>query len=151
MISVGDSKENKSRKRDTKADAKGIEAKSDFRSSFPFENGKTMHLDWGKGDIANRIIICSDPKVVRRLSKYFDNPLETIEIKSPRHFLIYTGLFQGVPISIISSGIGGPMIDFTMREAKFILDGPMAVVRFGTCCSISDCEEGKIHFYLFFK
>jgi len=58
--------------------------------------------------------------------------VEVIEIRSPRNFVTYTGLFQGTPVSVIASGMGGPMIDFTMRETKIHLEGPMAVVRYGT-------------------
>ncbi len=34
------------------------------------------------------------------------------------------------------------MIDFAVREAKFAVEGPVAIVRFGTACSIS--RETKI-------
>lgn len=66
------------------------------------------------------------------------------EIKSPRHFVTYTGLFNRIPISVIASGMGEPMIDFTMRETKIHLDGPMAVVRYGYSCSISNNAEGDV-------
>lgn len=37
-------------------------------------------------------------------------------------------------MSIISIGMGAPMMDFLVREASFLLEGgPMAVVRIGTC------------------
>lgn len=124
--------------------SKKIPRELDIRASFPLFDGKTMHLGTVKGDVANRIIICSDEKIAWRLSRFFDNPAEVREIHSPRHFITYTGLFKGTPISVIASGMGEPMIDFTMREAKIHLDGPMAVVRYGSCGSISNCEEGQV-------
>lgn len=37
------------------------------------------------------------------------------------------------------------MIDFAVREAKYALDGPMAICRFGTACSIAkDTKIGNI-------
>ncbi|CAI2373498.1 unnamed protein product [Moneuplotes crassus] len=131
------------KKRDRKAENK-IPRELDIRASFPLFAGKTMHLGTQKGDIANRVIICSDEKIAFRLSKFFDNPNEVRQINSPRHFITYTGLFKGTPISVIASGMGQPMIDFTMRETKIHLDGPMACVRYGSCCSISNCAEGDV-------
>lgn len=132
------------KKREKKSARKKIPRELDIRAQFPLFGGKTMHLGTEKGDVANRVIICSDEKIAWRLSRFFDNPIEVREIHSPRHFITYTGLFQGTPISVIASGMGQPMIDFTMREAKIHLDGPMAVVRYGSCCSISNCEEGNV-------
>lgn len=41
-------------------------------------------------------------------------------------------------MSIVSAGIGTPMLDFAIREGKFVVDGPMAMIRFGLCSSISE-------------
>lgn len=104
-----------------------------------------MHLCIEKHDIANRIIICEDSWRAWKLARYFDNPNQCIYIKSPRHFETYTGLFQGVPITVIASGLGTPMIDFAVREAKYCIEGPMAICRFGTACSASkDTKVGNI-------
>jgi uridine phosphorylase len=96
-----------------------------------------MHLCVQRGDIANRVIICEDSWRAWKLARYFDNPNHCIYVHSPRHFEIYTGLFQGVPITVLASGIGTPMVDFAVREAKFVVDGPMAICRFGSACAMS--------------
>lgn len=116
----------------------------DVLADFPLFDGKTMHLNTGRGDVANRVIICSDEYTAWKLARYFDNPSNSIEVSSTRHFKTYTGLFQGIPISVIASGMGGPMIDFAMRESKFCIDGPMAVIRLGQCCSISEYVVGDV-------
>jgi len=131
-------------KRVLKGKYKEVPREQDIRAMFPVFDNKMMHLSTQKGDIANRVIVCSDEKSAWRLARFFDNPAEVIKVLSTRHFLTYTGLFQGVPISVIASGMGGPMVDFTMREAKFCISGPMAVVRFGKCCSISNLSEGDV-------
>lgn len=134
------------KKRVTKEKAKEVPRELDIRAQFPVFDNKMMHLATSKGDVANRVIVCSDEKVAWRFARYFDNPSEVIEVVSTRHFRTYTGLFQGVPVSVIASGMGGPMVDFTMREAKFCIgtDSPMAVVRFGTCCSISNAAVNEV-------
>lgn len=109
--------------------------------SFPVFDGKVMHLCVKKGDIANRVVLCADSWRAWKLARYFDNPNNCIYVSSPRHFEAYTGLFQGVPITVIASGMGSPMFDFAIREAKFCLDGPMAICRFGLCASIDDSVE----------
>ena len=104
-----------------------------------------MHLCIQRGDIANRIVICEDSWRAWKLARYFDNPNHCIYINSPRHFECYTGLFQGVPISVVASGMGTPMIDFAIREGKFCIDGPLALSRFGSCCSMTkDVKVGNV-------
>lgn len=106
--------------------------------SFPIFDGKVMHLCIERGDIANRIIFCADSWRAWKLARYFDNPNMCKYVSSPRHFECYTGLFQGVPITVLASGMGTPMFDFAIREGKYCIDGPMAICRFGLCCSIDD-------------
>lgn len=109
--------------------------------SFPIFDGKVMHLCIKKGDIANRIVFCADSWRAWKLARFFDNPNKCIYVNSPRHFECYTGLFQGVPITVLASGMGTPMFDFAIREGKFCIDGPMAICRFGLCASIADDVE----------
>ncbi len=35
-----------------------------------------------------------------------------------------------VPISIIATGMGFPMMDFVVRETRAIVDGEMAIIRY---------------------
>ena len=113
---------------DTESPVKKPEADSKPQvDSFPIFDGKVMHLCIERGDIANRIIICEDSWRAWKLARFFDNPNKCIYVNSPRHFECYTGLFQGVPITVIASGMGTPMIDFALREGKFCIDGPMAI------------------------
>lgn len=104
--------------------------------SFPIFGGKVMHLCIKKGDVANRMVFCEDSWRAWKLARFFDNPNKCIYVHSPRHFEVYTGLFQGVPISVVATGMGMPMIDFAVREAKYCIDGPIAITRFGGCASI---------------
>jgi nucleoside phosphorylase len=43
------------------------------------------------------------------------------------------GLFEGVPVSIITTLMGMPNMDFVVREARAAVSGHMAIVRLGTC------------------
>lgn len=45
----------------------------------------------------------------------------------------HAGLFEGVPVSIITTLMGMPNMDFVVREARAAVSGQMAIVRLGTC------------------
>jgi len=65
-------------------------------------------------------------------------------VESTRGFTTYTGLHQGTPVSIIATGMGTAMIDFVIRETRAIVDGEMAIFRFGTCGGLGKTEAGAI-------
>lgn len=59
-------------------------------------------------------------------------------IVSSRGFTTITGYFNGINVSIVSIGMGISMMDFFVRESRAIVEGPMVMVRFGTCGGVSD-------------
>jgi len=66
-------------------------------------------------------------------------------IKSKRHFLTFTGLYNDIPVSVVCGGMGMSITDFTIREAREIVEGPMAIVRFGSCGVVdNDVDVGDI-------
>lgn len=74
--------------------------------------------------------------------------LPSFEIKfvrqAPRLFTTVTGLYKGKPVTIITSLMGIPNMDFTIRELRYVCAGPMAVVRVGTCGSPANTKVGDI-------
>lgn len=51
------------------------------------------------------------------------------EMSSSRGFTVFTGRVLGVPVSIIGTGMGTPMMDFVVREARAVVEGDMAFIR----------------------
>eukprot|EP00743_Colponemidia_sp_Colp-15_P001474 GILK01001613.1.p1 GENE.GILK01001613.1~~GILK01001613.1.p1 ORF type:complete len:300 (-),score=40.60 GILK01001613.1:193-1053(-) len=99
--------------------------------TFPHDaEGRTMHLAVKTGDVANRVLSVGDPERAARLSKFLTN---TKVVSSKRGFVTYTGLFQEVPVTIIATGMGIPMMDFVVREIRSVVEGNMAITRYGTC------------------
>jgi uridine phosphorylase len=43
------------------------------------------------------------------------------------------GLYEGTPISIVTTLMGMANMDFVVRESRAVIEGQMAVVRLGTC------------------
>ena len=50
-----------------------------------------------------------------------------------RHPTFTAGSYRGVPVSICSTLMGTPNMDFVVRENRAVVDGQMAFIRLGTC------------------
>jgi uridine phosphorylase len=101
-----------------------------------------LHLGIRKGEIANRIVSVGDCVRAALIASYLDPlpPDETdggeaqvFKHSSKRGFTVYTGLFNGVRMSVVATGMGMAMMDFVVRECRAVVDGQMAVCRLGTC------------------
>ncbi|CAL6072612.1 Uridine_phosphorylase 1 [Hexamita inflata] len=104
-------------------------------ANFPTDaEGRTYHLYLKHGEAASRVITVGD---VPRAIVFAQTP--GFEVKfvrvAPRLFTTITGLYKGTPVTIITSLMGIPNMDFTIRELRHVCQGPMAVVRVGTCGS----------------
>lgn len=91
-------------------------------------------------------VTVGDPKRARTIAAHFDKSPKPFELLSERGFLTITGTllsrciqpcrlilvvgrYNGVPISVIAIGMGGPNMDFFVREARECLVGEMVIVR----------------------
>ncbi|KAJ2850298.1 hypothetical protein IWW36_001984 [Coemansia brasiliensis] len=102
--------------------------------------GRTYHMGTKRGELANRIITVGDHQRARHLSTFLDEI--RFEHLSPRGFLTITGLYRSHSISIVAIGMGLSMMDFFVREARMVVDGPLSIIRFGSCGSI--CDDASI-------
>eukprot|EP00842_Homolaphlyctis_polyrhiza_P005307 jgi/Hompol1/5778/HPOL_004686-RA len=100
-------------------------------TNFPTnELGETFHVGVKRGEVSNRILTVGDPERARKLATFLESISLTKESK--RGFLTITGTFRGVAISIVAIGMGTPMADFAVRELRHVVDGDIALIRFGT-------------------
>lgn len=102
-------------------------------NGMPMANGKNLHMEVGFGDIANRIITVGAVSRAEKIATFLDKDAPTKTITSHRGFTTITGEYKGVPVSIVAIGMGPSMMDFFVRESRAVINGPMAIVRFGTC------------------
>ena len=118
----------------------------DDSEGFPLrKNGRTLHLNLIRGDVANRILSVGDSSRAHKLSKFFDYPDQVRITHSDTVFKVFTGEFRGVPLSIVATGMGAAMIDFVVREVRHVVDGPIAMIRLGTCGVIHpDYDAGQL-------
>lgn len=111
-------------------------------SEFPMSDGKTYHLETRRGDIANRIITVGDKSRALIIASFLDKT--TFAHTSKRNMTTITGTYKDIPVSIVAIGMGVAMVDFFIRETEAIVDGPIAVIRFGSCGSIGSPKIGNV-------
>lgn len=111
-------------------------------ANFPKDDeGRTYHVGTARGSTANRIITVGEPTRALQIASNLDEAPKPFAFTSKRGFTTITGRYKGVPVSIISIGMGGPNMDFFVREVREIVDGPLAIIRLGTCGCIGSLEK----------
>lgn len=106
--------------------------------------GRTMHLGVAAGDVAARILSVGDEARAARIAVLLSPPAGAAAVRvtrSSRGFTTYLGVFRGVDISIVVTGMGCAMMDFVVRETRAVVEGPMAIVRLGTCGALDAALE----------
>jgi uridine phosphorylase len=77
------------------------------------ERGAIYHLNLKPNEVAPNVILVGDPDRVASVSAYFDSITHK---GSHREFITHTGLLDGTPLSVISTGIGTDNIDIVLNE-----------------------------------
>lgn len=89
----------------------------------------TPHIGAAAGDFAPDVIMPGDPRRAKAIAeRFFDDARLVTEV---RGILGFTGTFQGRPVSVLASGMGGPSLAIYATElARFY--GVTRIVRVGT-------------------
>lgn len=85
------------------------------------------HIRCRKGDIAPYVIIPGDPGRVKRI---VDQMEHADLLAQNREYIVYTGTYKDVPITVCSSGIGGPAASIAFEE--LIKLGAKVFIRVGS-------------------
>ncbi|MEM1680835.1 MAG: purine-nucleoside phosphorylase [Sulfolobales archaeon] len=81
-----------------------------------------------KGEVAERVVVGGDPARIEQLASLLEKPKL---VNSNRGLLVYTGSYEGVPVTVATHGIGGPSSAIVVEE--LVMLGAKVIVRFGTC------------------
>lgn len=101
---------------------------------------RQYHIQVADGEVGKYVILPGDPKRCEKIAKYFDNPKK---IADSREFVTYTGTLDGVPVSVTSTGIGGPSASIAMMELSKV--GAETFIRVGTCGAMQlDIKGGDL-------
>lgn len=98
-----------------------------------YEFGKMeYHIHVKPGEVARYVLLPGDPARSELIAKKFD---DAKEIAYSREFRTFTGKVDGVPISVTSTGIGGPSAAIAVEELAKC--GANTFIRVGTTGAIS--------------
>lgn len=101
---------------------------------------KQYHINLGKGDVGRYVILPGDPKRVPKIAAYLD---DAKLVADNREYTTYTGYLDGVKVSVMSTGMGGPSTAIGVEE--LVNCGADTFIRVGTSGGMQlDVESGDI-------
>lgn len=95
------------------------------------ENEKLYHIQVAPGACGQYVILPGDPGRCEKIASYLDHPVLTAQ---NREYTTYTGTLDGVPVSVTSTGIGGPSAAIAVQELQMC--GAHTFIRVGTAGGI---------------
>jgi uridine phosphorylase len=109
--------------------SKGREKLSHQCESPVNPDGKFYHIDCNPGDVAPYILACANPGRAHLMADF----LEEKELKGRnREYVVFTGSYKGIPVSVIGTGIGAPATAIAVVEAAQCQPNA-TFIRVGTC------------------
>ncbi|MDP2599701.1 MAG: nucleoside phosphorylase [Deltaproteobacteria bacterium] len=93
------------------------------------KEGKQYHIGCKPGDLNPFILLCGDPARVERAAKHFKKPTKPI---CHREFVTVSGNYEGVPVSVMATGMGPDNTEIAVIEICQIVKNP-TFIRIGSC------------------
>lgn len=85
------------------------------------------HIKCRKGEIADKVIVCGDP----RRSQLISGSLQECRmVNENRGLLAYTGRYEGTEVSVVTHGMGAPSAAIVVEELAML--GAREIIRVGT-------------------
>jgi uridine phosphorylase len=89
---------------------------------------KRYHVGLTKGDVGGYVLVPGDPFRTPMVAKHLDGARE---VAFSREYRTFTGSVDGVPVSTMSTGMGGPSVAIGVEELAEL--GVHTFLRVGTC------------------
>lgn len=74
---------------------------------------RQKHIRCLPGDVARYVLLPGDPARAKRIAAHFEDARLVAE---NREFTVLTGTYHGLPVSVCSTGIGGPSASIALEE-----------------------------------
>ncbi len=101
---------------------------ADRRVALPVGE-RQYHIDLGPGELAEYVLLPGDPDRTNRIA----SRLDSIELeRRNREFASVTGVYKGLRVSIVSTGIGCDNVEIAIAEMLAIAERP-TFIRVGSC------------------
>lgn len=94
---------------------------------------KEHHIDLVPGDVGETVFLPGDVHRAEFIASLFD---EAEFVAHKRQYVTYTGTYQGVRMSVTSTGIGCPALSIAVEELIHV--GARNFIRIGTCGALQD-------------
>lgn len=91
-------------------------------------NEKKYHVGLGRGDVGQYVLVPGDPGRTPMVAKYLE---DAREVAFNREYRTFTGRLGSVPVSTMSTGMGGPSVAIAVEELGEL--GVHSFLRVGTC------------------
>jgi uridine phosphorylase len=89
---------------------------------------KKYHVGLSREDVGDYVLVPGDPFRTPLIAKHLD---DAREVAFSREYRTFTGKVDGVPVSAMSSGMGGPSVAIGVEELREL--GVHTLLRVGTC------------------
>ncbi len=97
----------------------------------------TYHLKVRPGDLPRTVLLPGDPDRATRISESWERCEPVAEHREYRSF---RGVHRGVPLGVVSAGIGGPSMAIAVEELAAV--GVRTILRVGSCGAIDPALRG---------
>ena len=91
------------------------------RADAPRTGSRQYHIALERGELAEYVLLVGDPGRVPKVAKRFDEV--TLE-RSNREITTATGTYRGMPLSVMSTGMGTDNVEIVLAEVIEIADHP---------------------------
>jgi len=89
---------------------------------------KKYHVGLAKGEVGDYVLVPGDPGRTPMIARFLD---DAHEVAFSREYRTFTGSLEGVPVSAMSTGMGGPSVAIGVEELSEL--GAHTFLRVGTC------------------
>jgi uridine phosphorylase len=89
---------------------------------------KKYHIGLSREDVGDYVLAPGDPFRTPLIARHLD---DAKEVAFSREYRTFTGKVEGVPVSAMSTGMGGPSVAIGLEELREL--GVHTVLRVGTC------------------
>jgi uridine phosphorylase len=101
---------------------------------------KKYHIGLGRGDVGDYVLVPGDPFRTPLIARHLEG---AEEVAFSREYRTFTGKVDGVAVSAMSSGMGGPSVAIGIEELHEL--GVHTLLRVGTCGALQrDVKMGDL-------
>lgn len=99
--------------------------------------GKQYHIGLKAGDLASYILMCGDPARVAKVTSFLTDCKTAIK---NRDYVTVTGKYEGIPISVMATGMGPDNTEMAIVEMAQIVKNA-TLIRIGSCGALQKGME----------